>query len=189
MTWLTASGPYSVLALARAGPGTFCYPSLEALISDIYAYTDDDGRVDVVELMGGEARTTQCLIRRRFRHGFRAGKNFDMVCGIDLTNRRDIDGLWCYLQRSRPLVVVISPPCAGMKGWSALNSLSGEVAWFQFQGHPHLIREHPQGTELNLIDPWPAILADSRVVRCTMHQCATLAIQAAPQAHRLGSER
>ena len=40
--------------------------------------------VDVMEIMGGEGRTSQVMTRRHFR----IGKNFDAVVGVDLTPTR-----------------------------------------------------------------------------------------------------
>ena len=56
-------------------------------VSDITPYlallstrNDKEPYVDIAEVMGGEGRTTQVLIRRNFK----GGRNFDCVVGVDL---------------------------------------------------------------------------------------------------------
>ena len=46
-----------------------------------------------------------------------------MVCNIDLLDPEDVADMWRYFHRTRPLVVVMSPPCTGMKGWGPLNAV------------------------------------------------------------------
>jgi len=71
--------------------------------------------------MGGEARTTKCLMRIRYKQGVKAGRNFDRICGAYLTNPAHVKQMWSYLQKAQPLVVVMSPPCTGMAGWAHVN--------------------------------------------------------------------
>ena len=76
-----------------------------------------------MEIMGGEGRTTQCLVRRRFKQGLRVGRNMDLVCNVDLLDPDDVADMWRYIRRTRPLVILMSPPCTGMKGWAPLNAI------------------------------------------------------------------
>ena len=64
------------------------------------------GKLDLCELCGGEARVTKLAIRRQMK----VGKNFDIVCGIDLndeTVQRDamqyfrVTDLWLQLWLQR----------------------------------------------------------------------------------------
>eukprot|EP00975_Prorocentrum_lima_P003680 802701-Prorocentrum_lima.AAC.1 len=56
---------------------------------------------DVDEIMGGEAQTTQVLVRRHYR----GGRNFDAVVGVDLHNGDEIQEMCRYLAEVRPLVL------------------------------------------------------------------------------------
>ena len=133
---------------------------------------------------GGECRVTKVLIRRLHRHGFRPGKNCDPVCGYDLMNATDVAALCVYLEATRPLVVVMSPPCRGMAGFQSLNrvisyqawrvfrviseaigDLCAEVALFQMACQNHFLNEHPQGSELYQRRLWLRVSADQRCGR------------------------
>ena len=61
--------------------------------------------VDVAEIMGGEARTTQVLVRR----GSSSGENFDCVVGCDLMRADEEQRLYDYIQRFKPKVLVMAP--------------------------------------------------------------------------------
>ncbi len=50
--------------------------------------------IDVMEVMGGAARTTQVLIRRMYR----GGRNFDAMVGVDLTDPDEEHELYRYVQ-------------------------------------------------------------------------------------------
>ena len=51
----------------------------------VYIAMQHDIRDDLVEFCGGEARVSAICVRRRLK----SGGNFDILCGIDLNNRRD----------------------------------------------------------------------------------------------------
>ena len=72
---------------------------------------------DVAELCGGAGGTGALLVRR----GYRAGPNFDIVCGIDLLKRCNKAQFLKYLDECRPMILIISTPCTGMKWFSAQN--------------------------------------------------------------------
>eukprot|EP00972_Heterocapsa_arctica_P080108 11807757-Heterocapsa_arctica.AAC.1 len=65
---------------------------------------------DVAEICGGSALTTQLIIRKSYR----SGKNFDILVGIDLRDRREVARLWQYIQYSGPRVFIMAPPCRGL---------------------------------------------------------------------------
>ena len=73
---------------------------------------------DVFELCGGSARVSVMLVTRRY---ITLGPNFDIVVGIDLHDKKEIEGLWTYLQTRKPACGIISTPCTGLKGFSGLN--------------------------------------------------------------------
>ena len=71
------------------------------------------------EIMGGEGRTTQVMIRRHFR----TGKNFDAVVEIDLTHEDEVQEMMQYLNQIKPLVIVMSSRCTAGGGWSTANEV------------------------------------------------------------------
>ena len=80
--------------------------------------------VDIVEVCGGENRVTQFLIRRLHRTGFRRGLNLDSVVGVNLLLASERKWVWTYLETCKPIVVVMSPPCRGMRGYVELNRIT-----------------------------------------------------------------
>ena len=57
----------------------------------------------VCEIAGGSARTSRILLGYREK----AGRNFDLVCGIDLLNPQERSALMRYRARSRVRVVIM----------------------------------------------------------------------------------
>ena len=125
---------------------------------------------DVFELCGGSARVSIMLVTRRH---ITKGPNFDIVVGIDLHDRKEIEGLWIYMRTRKPACGIISTPCTGLKGFSGLNraihregwdrsrylsvplgELGGQVALFQLNNDAHFIAENPQGSELWELPSW-----------------------------------
>jgi hypothetical protein len=80
---------------------------------------------DIAELCGGEGATVKLLVRR----GYRAGPNFDLVCGYDLMTVADRWYFVEYLNHCQPLVLIIGTPCTGLMGFSALNRVINPVGW------------------------------------------------------------
>ena len=88
-----------------------------------YAY-QGQSFVDVAEIMGGEGRTTQVLVRR----GYDGGENFDCVIGCDLMRADDEQRLYDYIDRYKPRVLVMAPQCTGMAGWGRFNAVMNPEA-------------------------------------------------------------
>ena len=61
--------------------------------------------VAFAEICGGEGKASQIGVRRRLD----VGRNFDLVTGCDLTKQTDIDDLLKYVQKHKPLLVVMGP--------------------------------------------------------------------------------
>ena len=80
---------------------------------------------DVAQLCGGAGDTAALLVKR----GYKDGPNFDIIVGIDLMREDGRSYLRGYLRRRRPKIVLISMPCTGMKGFSALNRAINHAAW------------------------------------------------------------
>ena len=75
--------------------------------------------VDVAELCGGGALTTKLLVRR----GYVGGTNFDIVVGFDLDTPKGKAHFFDYINRCKPYVLIMGPPCTGMKGFKELNKI------------------------------------------------------------------
>ena len=144
----------------------------------------DQDYVDVAEIMGGEGRTTQVLIRR----GFKAGMNFDCVVGCDLMRKDDEEALYRYLDRYKPKVLVMAPQCTGMAGWGSLNAvinpeahqrsvrishhlgnICARCAKMQIDGGRHYFLEQPKGSDLFNLLSFRILLTHS--TWCLMHMC------------------
>ena len=67
---------------------------------------------DVCEVFGGAGRTTAVCIRRHFR----GGKNWDLTCGVDLSDPTDVRALWDYFEQG-VWVVILQPPCTAFGAW------------------------------------------------------------------------
>ena len=146
--------------------------------------------VDVAELCGGAARTSQLFIRRYHRSGARAGLNIDFVCGIDLMDETERQWAWSYFQCCKPFVVIISTPCTGMAGWKHINrkinyatysenrrvseslaDFGAEVALLQLKEERHFFDEHPENSDKFDRPSWKRVLASKKVRQSTFHQC------------------
>ena len=155
-----------------------------------HADRDDSEFVDVMELCGGTARVSYLLIRRWHRKPYRVGKNFDAVVGCDLLDSTQRKLYSNYLTRTQPLVVIISTPCKGLKGWKHLNAirapealararavslalgqLGGETALHQLRHNRHFLGENPRGSDLWQIRSWRQARQDSRVVWDIIDMC------------------
>ena len=108
-----------------------------------------------------------------------------------------VESQWCFptlevFGLCKPITVIMSPRCAGLAGWQTLNHvlhnevwrrskivsvplerLCGQVALYQLRHGRHYLREHPCGTELYSMDPWPTVFAPGRAVAARMGQCTT----------------
>jgi hypothetical protein len=114
-----------------------------------------------MEMFGGAADTSRLLVRR-----YRAvsGVNFDLTCGFNLLNPKHVQLLFQYVEEFQPVVVVMAPPCTGLKGWAgvnqvvnpegharsvenstALGKLAAAIAAIQLDAGRHFIAENPVG--------------------------------------------
>ena len=99
--------------------------------------------------------------------GYEGGPNFDIVCGIDFLVPRERADFLHYLEECKPRILLISTPCTGMKGFSALSrvinhaglvhsrrvsvplgTLAGIAAMAHMEGGRYFIADHPQGSDL-----------------------------------------
>ena len=118
--WLFGSGAGEKLY----DSGTQTHFTSLASFNNTYLTSRDDGKfVDCIEFCGGNARTSQMLIRRRAKGTVRVGHNFDIVVGLDMLNRAEVNEFWTYMFQTQPLVVIMSPPCIGLAGFSDLKRI------------------------------------------------------------------
>eukprot|EP00959_Pyramimonas_sp_CCMP1952_P082026 1713666-Pyramimonas_sp.AAC.1 len=140
--------------------------------------------------MGGEGRTTKMLLRRMHHEGLRAGKNFDVQCGVEWFNAQERAGMWKYLELCQPVVVAMSPPCQGMASWAAFNKmmnpetqqalrrtseplghLCGGVVRYQVQHGRRYLSEQPAGSELYDSPIWVEMRSPPNTAEAIIHQC------------------
>ena len=63
-------------------------------------------------------------------YGLRTGVNFEILAGIDLTKKSDVDFLMNYMT-NKPRVVLMGPPCIGYCKWGNLNKRINYAAWLR----------------------------------------------------------
>ncbi|CAE6956143.1 TY1B-LR4 [Symbiodinium sp. CCMP2592] len=87
----------------------------------------NDGRiVAVVELFGGVGETSYLVAKL---HGLKAGVNFDICCGFNLSKARDRELVKEYVATRKPLVAVMAPPCKGFGQLQHMNKAIHHDTW------------------------------------------------------------
>ena len=66
------------------------------------------GGIDCIELFGGSGTTILILAKH---HNMTTGLNFEMLCGVDLQQAPDVTYLFAYIERNKPKVAILAPPC------------------------------------------------------------------------------
>ena len=154
---------------------------------------------DVAEICGGAGDTGTLLVRR----GYVKGPNFDIVVGYDLSKESMVRGLLRYVAAAKPVVLIISTPCTGMKGFSALNRSLNPAAWRrsrkvsvplaklaalvalrQMSEGRHFIAEHPQGSDMWSLPEWVQLDQRFPVHKVDVHQCM-LGLRGPRTGHRI----
>ena len=142
--------------------------------------------VEIVEICGGRGLTSWFVVKRRLR----SGHNFDIITGTDLTNPATQRKVCEYVQLVKPLVIVMAPICAPYSPLGRLNQVINQDAWhrslsvaspiaklcgvlakIQLEGNRHFLVEQPVGSTLFQVQPWPAVVKDSRSLSLTFDQC------------------
>ena len=154
----------------------------------------DDG-LDAIELFGGKGQTIMLLAKY---HGMKTGINFELLAGIDLQKESDIRFLHAYVDRNKPKVTIMAPPCKGYSKWGHLNKrinyeawiesrklsvplarLSGDIAIKQVKAGRHYLVEQPQGSGLYQEPQWKEL--ESSAHKVILDQCMVgLAMQKSP---------
>ena len=151
------------------------------------AYVSGQQRYDdVAELCGGASGTVKLLVRR----GYRSGPNFDLVCGYDLLKKEDRWHFFEYLAHCQPSVLIISTPCTGLKGFSALNRVVNHEGWLrsrrtslalgkiaieaarlQLEEGRHSVIEQPLNSELFQTEGWKKLERNYTIYQTAVDQC------------------
>ena len=158
-----------------------------AVLMEHHAYKHHgESYVDVAEVMGGEGRTTQVLIRR----GYQGGRNFDCVIGCDLMREDDEKSLYAYVRRFKPKVLVMAPQCTGMAGWGRFNAvmnpeahqrsarvshylgtICAQCAMMQKAEGRHYFLEQPKGSDLFKMPIYQQLAYVTQATWCYMDMC------------------
>ena len=149
--------------------------------------TEKGSGLDLAEICGGEARTTQVGIRRRLI----AGRNFDLVTNFDLCDRKQAYHAYNYFLLHTVLCAIMAPVCGPYgplanlvkhmtpQTWAAkerkvrpLAIFTGRVALLQLKKGLHFIQEQPHPSQLYKVQPWPQVLAIKGVVQQLYDRCS-----------------
>ena len=148
----------------------------------------NDGRVvAVVELFGGVGETSYLIAKL---HGLKAGVNFDICCGFNLSMARDRELVKSYIATRKPLVAVMAPPCKGFgqlqhlnkvinpETWHrtraegvALAQFCAEIADMQCAAGRHFVVEQPAGSDMFALPAWEQLARKFPLVKCHFDQC------------------
>ena len=142
--------------------------------------------VEIVEICGGAGVTSYMCMKRRLR----AGHNWELVTGTDLTDPAVQRKVMDYLRLAKPLVIVMAPVCTPYgplgnwnrtihrEAWESsyrraapLAAFCGRVAQHQLQHGLYYVAEQPYPSRLWQEQPWPQVRADDQSYRIVVHQC------------------
>ena len=126
------------------------------------------------------------------RHRVACGRNWDIICGSDLTLKSEQRAFWRYRAEFQIQVVIMAPICGPFGSMSRLSkvihydswkesfdyalelgSFCGYVALAQLNDGLDFFVEQPVGSELYAQEPWPLVRGHSRTRRTVMDQCQT----------------
>ena len=160
--------------------------SLETLVKHVDAfYQANPRRIHVCEMFGGEDQTSR-LCAKLF--GLQSGVNFEIKYGFNLNNTVDKQDLINYLNKYKPDVVVMAPPCKGFGPWVHLNKvihpdavkaakmegiplakLCAQVAEIQLSSNRRFILEQPRSSTMFDLKEWQ--LLEPRLHSVICDQC------------------
>ena len=181
-TW---DGDRGALPHIASSPTTHHAVDLDDMIS-LLAHTKSG--MDIVELCGGEGRTSKIAVRRHLG----VGNNFDIVTGTDLNDPVQQRKVLNYINNNHVLVAVMAPTCAPFGPISNLMKANdpaawkrsyeraaphgrfcGEVALNQLNKGRHFICEQPFPSKLYHEEPWPQVLNHKNTRRVVWDRCQT----------------
>ena len=156
-------------------------------MKDMICYLNELGEgVDLVELCGGEARTSVIAIRRHLS----VGENFDLVTNWNLNDPEDQKDVLMYFKLNRPLVAIMGPTCkpfgklanynykyhydtwrASYEEAAPHGRFCGEIALLQDKHRMYFVCENPKDSWLFAEHPWPEVLNRKSTVQVIVDQC------------------
>ena len=159
--------------------------NIEYLSEYLEALPAQTGQVDCVELFGGAGGVIKVLISRKFK----CGKNFDLLTGWDLSKPSHAEAFSAYVNRYRPIVVVMAPPCtlfnelarlfghkwpkfeARLRAAKKLAILAATVAFLQLSQGRHFIIENPLRSRIWLLQLFKKLISHSCTCAVVIDQC------------------
>ena len=160
------------------------YPTLNESFA---ALDQKPAGLDIVELCGGEARSSYIAIRR----GFAAGDNFDIICNCDLNNPKNQELVMNYLVKHKPLVAIMAPTCTPYGPLSNLVRHVAPQAWQRGlnEARPHanfcgrvaqqmqlmkryFLAEQPHPSRMWDEAEWRPAMQHPNTMKIVIHQCA-----------------
>ncbi|MCS5670999.1 MAG: hypothetical protein NZ577_03985, partial [Vicinamibacterales bacterium] len=170
-----------------AHPKAISFDDLDSLGVYLTSRLSNHTHVDCVEVCGGAAGVSRIAIRR---HVFSVGRNFDLVTHVDLSTPEGAQQLFRYLERTKPTVMIASPPCTGNGGWSFRNRWIDPEAWerlrertdriartvahamdIQLRARRHALVEQPYPSQLYDMSCFLKLYQKYGLVRAVFDQC------------------
>ena len=167
-------------------PQTFLAVDVDEMTSILASPAYASWGVEIVELCGGEGLTSRLCVRRQLR----AGHNFELLTGADLTDSATQTKVLGYLSVAKPLVVVMAPICTPYgplgsrnrvlhpEAWTRsievaepVAAFCGKVAQLQMKSQRFYLTEQPYPSNLYCVQPWPSIRTHASCYRIVFHQC------------------
>ena len=126
------------------------------------------------------------------RRKLKGHKNFDLTCGIDLTDKAEEEALFKHLSSQRVFCVVLGPPCTAFGPWVHVNksqygltknmrrtlntgtilaNLAARVCEFQLSKGRHFIVENPKTSQMWSLPAWQRIISKPGVAVVDCDQC------------------
>ena len=147
--------------------------------------------IDIIELCGGEARTSTIAVRRHMN----TGRNYDIVTNCNLNDPAQQAAVTQYIRTYRPLVAIMAPTCTPFGPMANFNwhrnydtwlrsyndaaphgRFCGEVALLMMELNRYFLNEQPFPSMLYDEPPWPTVRAHPDVTQEVVHQLSLIHI-------------
>ena len=148
----------------------------------------DNDYDDVAKPYSRESFTIKLLLRL-VRPGYQAGPNVELMCGYDFLKADYRWNLFEHLNHCRPLALIISTPCNGQEGFSALNRAAHPDEWrrnrrtslaldgiatettrLQLKERRHFVIEQPLNSDVFQTKDWKKLKDEYQISRVTVNQ-------------------
>ena len=148
----------------------------------------DNDYDDVAKPYSDESFTIKLLLRL-VRPGYQAGPNVELMCGYDFLKADYRWNLFEHLNHCRPLALIISTPCNGQEGFSALNRAAHPDEWrrnrrtslaldgiatettrLQLEERRHFVIEQPLNSYVFQTKDWKKLEDEYQISQVTVDQ-------------------